>query len=237
VALTEHLLDEIYYYFLLRNSHEQGLSAIANMLDANAGAIIIVEDGTPSMATTYNIAMDSFSRYQADLHRQDPIHPLIQAGKGPVIHLLANSDSREYERSDYYQYMHKPSDIHDVLCLDIHLPDKTIGISLTRPKGEMFLGKDVELAKEILPHLNRAFRLLSVKRSEGADHQGWRDRFGFTDKETAIVELIHKGKSYAEICSMLSISNNTIKWHLKNVFQKTSVNKLAALIAKTGKYD
>jgi LuxR family maltose regulon positive regulatory protein len=49
-------------------------------------------------------------------------------------------------------------------------------------------------------------------------------------REIAILELIADGKSNHVIADSLSISQNTVKWHVKNIFGKLSVNKRAAAI-------
>ena len=51
-------------------------------------------------------------------------------------------------------------------------------------------------------------------------------------RETQIVELLASGKSNAEIRELLFISENTVKWHIKNIFAKLGVNnRTAAVVA------
>ena len=51
-------------------------------------------------------------------------------------------------------------------------------------------------------------------------------------RETQIVELLARGKSNADIRKLLFISENTVKWHIKNIFAKLGVNnRTAAVVA------
>ena len=51
-------------------------------------------------------------------------------------------------------------------------------------------------------------------------------------RELQIVELLARGKSNADIRELLFISENTVKWHIKNIFAKLGVNnRTAAVVA------
>ena len=51
-------------------------------------------------------------------------------------------------------------------------------------------------------------------------------------REIQIVELLAGGKSNADIRELLFISENTVKWHIKNIFSKLGVNnRTAAVVA------
>ena len=50
-------------------------------------------------------------------------------------------------------------------------------------------------------------------------------------RETAILELISAGNSNKDIGEKLNIKENTVKWHINNIFQKLDVtNRTAAVI-------
>ena len=51
-------------------------------------------------------------------------------------------------------------------------------------------------------------------------------------REIEIIKLVAMGESNAEIGSNLFISENTVKWHIKNIFAKLAVtNRTAAVVA------
>ncbi|AKL94397.1 transcriptional regulator, LuxR family [Clostridium aceticum] len=52
----------------------------------------------------------------------------------------------------------------------------------------------------------------------------------FTDRETEIIELLLKGYTYKAIAKHLYISENTVKYHVKNIYQKLNINNKMGLI-------
>lgn len=57
-----------------------------------------------------------------------------------------------------------------------------------------------------------------------------------TERELEVIEWIKAGKTNHEIAAILSITQNTVKSHLKRVYQKLNVSKRAqavALLART----
>lgn len=57
----------------------------------------------------------------------------------------------------------------------------------------------------------------------------------FTPGELAVLRLVVEGESYKQIAERLSISPETVKWHIKNMLQKTnfdSKTKLAVAVTK-----
>jgi len=54
----------------------------------------------------------------------------------------------------------------------------------------------------------------------------------FTQREKEIAELLLRGKSRSEIAAVLFISENTVKTHTSNIFEKSGVNSQKAFIGK-----
>lgn len=52
----------------------------------------------------------------------------------------------------------------------------------------------------------------------------------FTEKETEVIKLLLRGYTYKEIAKNLYISENTIKYHIKNIYQKLGINNKMDLI-------
>jgi len=55
-------------------------------------------------------------------------------------------------------------------------------------------------------------------------------QFALTDKETAIVELIYKGKANKEIGDELDISLNTVKTYIYSIYKKMKLRSRVELI-------
>ena len=55
-------------------------------------------------------------------------------------------------------------------------------------------------------------------------------------REIEIIKLLAMGASNAEISNTLFISENTVKWHIKNIFAKLSVNNRTAAVVTAQQY-
>ncbi|RNC28527.1 MAG: Transcriptional regulatory protein DegU [Candidatus Dichloromethanomonas elyunquensis] len=58
----------------------------------------------------------------------------------------------------------------------------------------------------------------------------FQDNKRLTGKETEIVKLLRKGYTYKAISEKLLISENTLKYHIKNIYQKLNINSKMELI-------
>ncbi len=53
-----------------------------------------------------------------------------------------------------------------------------------------------------------------------------------TDKEWAITSMLAKGMSNAQICQKMNLSVNTVKFHIKNIYDKLEVHSRSELLIK-----
>jgi LuxR family maltose regulon positive regulatory protein len=58
-----------------------------------------------------------------------------------------------------------------------------------------------------------------------------------TKRELEILTLVATGSSNTEIADQLYVSNNTVKYHLKNLYGKLGVNNRVKLITKARRLD
>jgi DNA-binding CsgD family transcriptional regulator len=54
--------------------------------------------------------------------------------------------------------------------------------------------------------------------------------FGLTKTEAAVAQLVMNGEGLGPIGEQLSLSNDTVKTHLRNVFHKTDTHRQAELV-------
>jgi len=57
-------------------------------------------------------------------------------------------------------------------------------------------------------------------------------RYALTEREVQVIELMLQGKSKAEVGEALFISENTVRGHVKNVYEKMGVNSKRELAAR-----
>ena len=63
------------------------------------------------------------------------------------------------------------------------------------------------------------------------------DLANFSDSEQAVMRLLVLGEKNAEIAARLCVSENTVKYHLKNIFQKLQVKSRGQAITKITEYE
>ncbi|TDQ24028.1 response regulator transcription factor [Tenacibaculum caenipelagi] len=54
--------------------------------------------------------------------------------------------------------------------------------------------------------------------------------YNLTDKENSVLDLLSEGKTYASIAEDLNVSVNTIKFHVRNIYEKLHVSNKDELI-------
>jgi LuxR family maltose regulon positive regulatory protein len=98
-------------------------------------------------------------------------------------------------------------------------------------------GLFLEIGPGALQIIQRANGLLSANFSAVVTQlRGWRAHpvrlhAGFTAKETQVLDSLTKGQSNKAIARALDVSENTVKFHLKQIFQKLGVDNRASAIA------
>lgn len=104
-----------------------------------------------------------------------------------------------------------------------------------RPADDIFLSFEANarghtprtkaIFKHIGPHLQRRYTLLSGSGAKG-------DRtVSLTSREKEILLWVKEGKSTWEISSILGISRDTVKFHMKNIFRKLNTTSRSQAVA------
>ena len=75
------------------------------------------------------------------------------------------------------------------------------------------------------------FPILSEERNEELLLEDFTQEYGLSPREKEVFSLIKEGRSNSEIASDLYISENTVKFHIKNILKKTEcVNRTELII-------
>src|SRR5690606_31876104 len=56
--------------------------------------------------------------------------------------------------------------------------------------------------------------------------------YGLSDKEKAVLQSLVDGNSYKMVASSLNISIDTVRTHIRNIYEKLQVNSKSAAVAK-----
>lgn len=112
-------------------------------------------------------------------------------------------------------------------CLKETSPDMLIHVVLSTAHGACWI--DPKIARIVMSQLQPAERGIASR--DGAPEE---DPIGFslTEREIEVLKLVTQGLNNAEISEKLCISMNTVKTHLKNIFQKLEVEDRTAAALK-----
>jgi DNA-binding CsgD family transcriptional regulator len=140
-------------------------------------------------------------------------------------------------KSTFYQDYLKPAGFDYVAGVSIADHGVCVGaITLYRTEcyGD-FNDKDLYILNQLVPHLQNkliagteAFEN-TLSQSAGTSYYLTHE-FNLTKREIQILRLLCDGKSNNEISSLLSISVNTVKKHIGNIFIKLNVNSRTQLV-------
>jgi len=142
--------------------------------------------------------------------------------------------SKERELTPYYQKVYVRAGIHYEAILSLAYNGVFVGVvSIYRRKeGPDFSDRDIYILDILKNHL--AFRLHTGLSAGGASlsatkplgfYETFRKKYGLTNRETEILELIGSGIDNEGICQKLFITINTLRKHFINIYRKMGVTK------------
>lgn len=89
------------------------------------------------------------------------------------------------------------------------------------------------LYAKLTAYLKKHVFLIQFGEPEQDEEQGlfeFKAQRGLTDKETKVVALLLRGYTYKAAAEALFISENTMRYHIKNIYQKLNINSKMELI-------
>lgn len=192
---------------------------------------------TAGMKFMHNYPQDWMSYYfEKELNKIDPV----------IIYGFTVSDS--YSWRDVAQRMHltrdqksclnmgEESGLHNGICTPLRGPNNAIGgLSLASSEKRDSFDGNVDLITAYSNHFYLAYRRLGEKK-DTPQQEGPVHNFALTPKERDVLSWAAKGKSYADIAIILSMSDHTVDFHIRNIFKKMGVNHMILAVVKAMTY-
>lgn len=130
--------------------------------------------------------------------------------------------------TEYYKKVYKPNNWHYSLQMVMGMEKEFVGvITLYRTIGkENFLYDDIFILDMLKDHLS--YRLYKYKKSgdlaeEKLTVSAATIKYGLTRREHTILKLLMEGKENIAIMEELSITDNTLKKHILNIYRKLGI--------------
>ncbi len=122
----------------------------------------------------------------------------------------------------------------DVIVVTVHADDENIFEALCAGAGG-YLVKNISPQKLIdsLEEIYRGGAPMSTDIARKVIHSFHHNTHSpLSPRETEVLQLLAKGKSYTMIAEDLFIDKETVRTHIKNIYQKLNVNSKASAIEK-----
>lgn len=238
MALRIHMIDDI------DEMRRDFMSILPTLIDFDEASFYVAKDGdTYANPMGVNLSKEDLEYYVTHFSEIDPIKPLIGifAAGDEAIRISDYVVVDDMENSDYYRMVLKPRNIKHSLFMPFVVKDKWLGsVTLFRRSDKPdFIDMDVYIANILKKHLQARFwheDHLGGSNKESADKYGsekmmqMAKTYDLTHRECEVIELWAKGLTDPEICDRLSISKNTLKKHISNIFGKLEISNRVELL-------
>lgn len=243
----DRALDRIYATIAVENLLQPALEEMIALLGGFAGAVISVplETGRPpereSLAdqaapaagvAAAGVAVETIEAWNGPLMAEDPLIPIAtRLPAAQVFSLCQKLDVGRFTRGRFYNEVYRASDMLDTLSIRAPAGNRAVSMTIYRPaRDDPFQHDDIRRAQSLQPHLRRAL-MLSQMRPGPTRIERACERRGLTLREAELVVHVMNGAGYTQIAAMQRITRNTLKWRVREIFQKFGVKSRAGLIA------
>lgn len=155
---------------------------------------------------------------------------IVYSGKSLVYRETDMISDEKRVQTEYYQKVYRPNNWHYAIQMILGRNKEFLGVvTFYRTIGkDNFQYDDIFILDMLKDHL--AFRLYKDgqqkdERAEKLTITEVTEKYELTKREHTILQLLMKGKDNHTICEELSISVNTLKKHILNIYRKLGIRK------------
>lgn len=159
---------------------------------------------------------------------------MYSSGKSMVYRETDIISDEKRMQTEYYKRVYRPNHWHYSLQLILGKEKEFLGVvTFYRNLGkENFQYNDIFLLDMLKDHL--AYRLSRNKQTHGSTQEKMTvseaaEKFDLTKREQTILKMLMEGKDSNELGEELSISINTLKKHILNIYRKLGVKNRVQL--------
>lgn len=178
----------------------------------------------------YNCDTDLSGEYE----KLDENRKILQSGKSLIYRETDIISDEERVESEYYKSVYRANNWHYSLQMVIAKEHQFLGtMTFYRTIGkENFKYDDIFVLDMLKDHL--AYRLQKHLQNGGEDGGKLTvtqavEKYGLTRREDTILRCLMQGKENLVICEELTISTNTLKKHILNVYRKLGIRNRVQL--------
>lgn len=181
-----------------------------------------------------NLDAEDERNYARYFQQLDPLRPQRFADTADTVVCIDEQLSeRDLLQSEYYCEFMKPLGHRHVADMFFRREGDIIAVlTMLRTEAEgAYSADELALLRKLQPFLEYTLNSVYLPRriQQRASAQ---ERFGLTDREVDVLELIVAGANNKVIARELGLSLATVKTHIQHIFQKADVSSRTALSAR-----
>lgn len=184
---------------------------------------------------TLNFPEEYVQQYLQHYYKYDYSRGIKLSGNN-IVYLDSDiCDKKVWLKSTYYEQICKPNAIHHIVHINIAYNNTFLGIlSLYRNEASTnFSYRDTFILNQLKDHL--ALRLYNTYSSMEQTHKALSIfecgvKYQLTAREERVLSLMAKGLATEEMCNALSITPNTLKKHILNIYKKLGIKNRIQLL-------
>ena len=222
-----------------REMRQEFLDNIHHAFSFDCASFFIASDFKETLPDPVGFNLtDAIKRQYADLKEDDHLAWAYSLNESIVIYdddFLTDAD----RASHFFQGMNQRNDWRYGLNLCLYYEGEFLGIAAFHnyPQSGEFPSRAADILDVIKPHLALAlYRLTRDSRQVLAEklpnNEHLLNEYTLTHREVETLKLVLSGIPSTEICNLLSISPNTLKNHLQNIYRKLEVHNRIELVQK-----
>ncbi|MES2438966.1 MAG: helix-turn-helix transcriptional regulator [Verrucomicrobiota bacterium] len=209
------------------------VSLVGELVPGSVVAVDQIHEPTGKYLLDHNCPLDPadtarlFGRLQ-QVYQQNPIYPYMQAGgKGPVVRLSDLCSRRTLERTDFFNDIFRPLDLHHQLS--VMMPRAGWITTLTISRDQDLPQPTADLLLLASRHINLAHHASQLFGPLASPKEGIHL---LTLREQDVFRWMREGKRNGEIAIILGCSVRTVEKHVENILHKTSSETRGAAVRK-----
>lgn len=225
--ILNNIIYKIYTTDDLKTMRQQLLEQMKMVLDFDSADFYLAAgDGKKKLTdpVTYNCEEQPYADYaQAEYHQE-----MMDNGKSLVYRETDIISEEKRIESEYYQRVYRPNNWHYSMQMILGRNKQFLGVvTFYRTIGkDNFQYDDIFLLDMLKDHL--AYRLAQTAAETGNGKEKMTvsqaaEEYGLTKREHMILGLLMQGKDNTQLCEELSISVNTLKKHILNIYRKLGI--------------
>lgn len=225
--LLNSIIYKIYTMENFNQMRQQFLEQIKMLIDFDSADFYLAapdHNEKLAMPVFYNCEEDLSEIYDGI----DYSRGILYSGKSLIYRETDIISDEARVETEYYKKVYKPNNWHYSLQMILAREKQFVGVvTFYRTIGkDNFQYDDIFLLDMLKDHLS--FRLYQQKKSgdlldEKLTVSAAAEKYELTKREHTILQLLMAGRSNVEICDELTITENTLKKHILNIYRKLGI--------------